>query len=96
MPRFYVPNPGFEREIGKEVSPQLAAAAEQARSAAEARAVRIMPRNTTSFEVQTDDEVALVNTDYGGHIAEFGSKNSPPYAPLRTGVRAAGFRLDES
>ena len=35
-------------------------------------------------------------TDPFGHIVEWGSVNSPPYAPLRRGIHAAGLRLEES
>jgi hypothetical protein len=37
---------------------------------------------------------AAVATDPFGHLVEWGSKNNPPYAPLRRGVLAAGLRLD--
>lgn len=43
----------------------------------------------------TDDGVFLVNLDHAGHLQEWGSKNNPPVAPLRRGVRAAGLRLAE-
>ena len=29
-----------------------------------------------------------------GHLVEFGSVNNPPYAPIRSGVQAAGLRLE--
>lgn len=37
----------------------------------------------------------LVNHDIAAHMIEWGSKNNPPYAPLRRAVRAAGHRLEE-
>lgn len=33
------------------------------------------------------------NRDPFAHLVEAGSKNNPPYAPLRRGVIAAGFRF---
>jgi len=38
-------------------------------------------------------KVFLVNTDYAGHLVEWGSKNNPAHAPMRRGVRAAGLRF---
>lgn len=58
-----------------------------------------MPRKGGTRETvvlqPTDDGARLVNTDHGGHLMEWGSKNNPPHAPLRRGVRAAGLRLEE-
>lgn len=39
--------------------------------------------------------IMLVNTDYAGDMAEFGSVNNPAHAPLRRGARMAGLRLRE-
>ncbi|MEA2689625.1 MAG: hypothetical protein QOD51_2232, partial [Candidatus Eremiobacteraeota bacterium] len=30
-----------------------------------------------------------------GHLSEYGSKNNPPYAPARRGVRASGLRFED-
>jgi hypothetical protein len=38
----------------------------------------------------------VVSTYPFAHIVEWGSVNSPAYAPFRRGIRAAGLRLDES
>lgn len=38
----------------------------------------------------------VISTDRFWHLIEFGSVNSPAYAPFRRGIRAAGLRLDES
>ena len=46
--------------------------------------------------VQEEGETLLANFDYAAAIVEFGSKNNPPHAPLRRGVRAAGLRLAEA
>lgn len=29
------------------------------------------------------------------HLVEYGSRNNPPYAPVRRGVRAAGLRFED-
>jgi len=34
----------------------------------------------------------VYNTDHGWHLVEFGSKNSPIWAPLRRAIRAAGLK----
>jgi hypothetical protein len=94
----FIPNSNFLEELRAqpEHDEALAAAAEAAKPEAETRATRIMPRNPDAFEVQVDDAgVRLVNTDYGGHLEEWGSINNPPQAPLRIGVRAVGLRLEE-
>jgi hypothetical protein len=55
-----------------------------------------MPRGGRAIVTESDlDGVRVVNTDYGAHLAEWGSVNNPPHAPLRRGVRAAGLRLRE-
>jgi len=93
------PKPGFEQQL----SGSLAVKAELARAAATARPVvegmthHAMPRpGHQRIEVQeAGGDIYLVNTNYGGHLEEFGGADvkSPVYAPLRRGVRAAGFRL---
>lgn len=103
MPRLprglYIPNPAFARLLAsqEEVKGALADKAEEVRPKAEQNAPRIMRRNPQAFEVQSDgDGVYLVNTDYGGHLAEWGSVNNAPQAPLRRAVRATpGLRLEE-
>jgi hypothetical protein len=101
MPGAYRPNPDFEEELTAEpeFGDGMRQQAEVARARAESLAPRIMPRagSPQAFQVQQDaDGTYLVNTDHGGHLAEFGSVNNPPIAPLRRGVKAAGFRLVES
>lgn len=72
--------------------------AAQVQRHAQATVHSVMPASRNpSIEVQEDAEgVAVVNTDHGAHIDEYGSINNPPYAPLRRAVRAAGLRLDEA
>lgn len=81
----------------------LVQSAEPARARADllARQARApwMRRKSARFTVVIESDqqgVRLVNTDYGGHLMEFGSANNPPHAPLRRGARAAGLRLDET
>lgn len=93
------PNPGFLAAFANE-EPYLraleTAAGEAAKEANDLRH-RIMPRKKRNAIVvhREDNEVFLTNTDHGGHIDEWGSRNSPAYGPLRNGVRRAGFPLIE-
>lgn len=95
----YIPNSSFERELAADlaVKAELAAAASRARPIVEGMTHHAMPRpGHQRIEVQeSGDEIYLVNTNYGGHLEEWGGADvkSPVYSPLRRGVRAAGFRL---
>lgn len=99
----FKPDPDFAREIAaqEETRVGLARAAEPARAAAESFARQAgapwMPRAGHQIvEIDVDDQgVALVNTDYAGHLQEYGSVNNPPHAPLRRGALAAGFEVVE-
>lgn len=88
-------NPVYEAQMAPRTRAELAHAAERSKEQARGLANRIMPRNRgDEIEVQVEgDGVYLVNTSYGSHIDEFGSRNNPPYAPLRRGVVAAGYQL---
>ncbi len=37
--------------------------------------------------------VRIGNRDFAFHLTEFGSKNNPPYAPMRRALQALGIRL---
>jgi hypothetical protein len=99
----FKPNPSFEREIAaeEETKAGLARAAEPARANAEnfarqAGAPWMARSGHQTVEIEVDDQgVALVNTDYAGHLQEYGSTNNPPHAPLRRGALAAGFEVVE-
>lgn len=39
---------------------------------------------------------SVVSTDPFAHLVEWGSRNNPPYAPMRRGVLALGLRFDPS
>jgi hypothetical protein len=55
-----------------------------------------MRRQSQTIVVQQNgDDTYVVNTDYAGHLSEWGSKKNPPHAPLRRAVRAAGLKLRE-
>lgn len=96
----FIPNPNFISDLVTE-RPYKEAMREAAQTAAdEANKVQhfIMPAKGGKAEIapaEIDGEMYLVNFNHGGHIDEWGSKNNPPYAPLRTGVRRAGFDLIE-
>lgn len=45
--------------------------------------------------LRTLTSVTVGTNDFAGHIVEWGSINSPAYAPIRRGVLAAGLRLEE-
>lgn len=93
----FIPNPGFISDLMNDTADIVAEGAQQAADEANKLRHRVMPRkrnNAVVVEKQAPD-VFIVNTDLGGHLDEWGSKNNPSYAPLRTGVRNAGFDLIE-
>lgn len=96
----YVPNWNSEEELVKDdrFVAGLKTCARDIRDRAFYIKHDVMPnRDHAKVEVvEVDKRVYVVNTDHGGHLDEYGSVNNPPYAPLRTAVKAAGFRLDES
>ena len=93
----FTPNPRFIEEMMDATADVVAEQAQVAADEANKLRHRIMPRkkrNAIVVEKQAPD-VFIVNTDLGGHLDEWGSKNNPAYAPLRNGVRQAGFELTE-
>lgn len=98
------PNPRLEQQL--RVQPKYRAAmravAEPARTAAEgfaqAAGAPWMKRKGAKGLIVvdlTEDGARITNTDHGGHLQEYGSRNNQPHAPLRRGVRAAGMKLTE-
>lgn len=88
-------NPNLERDI--KATPEYLAAMAQAAASVVPMVKAAAPNVTGAYSRSiraVEDRVET--TDAFGHIIEWGSVNSPPYAPLRNGVRAAGLRLDES
>lgn len=95
----FIPNPHFITDFVTErpYKEAMTGAVEQAAKEANRLAHDIMPSGKGA-EVSAewiDGDCYLVNHAHGGHIDEWGSVNSPPYAPLRTAVRRAGFELIE-
>ena len=88
-------NPNLERDI--KATKEYAAAMAQAAAAVVLTVEALAPNVTGAYQRSIRaTENRIETTDSFGHLIEFGSANNPPYAPLRTGVRAAGLRLDES
>ncbi len=96
----FVPDPSFDEKLQSDpmYRAALKAAAEPAAAAARNTAHAIMPsKRGRDITVVVDGKRVLVsNPDHGAHLDEWGSKNNPPYAPLRRGVRAAGLKFKES
>lgn len=99
----FFPNPRFLEELKSqpEVQEALRKAAGPAVRAANSRRHRIMPqtgrgrKNAIELVETAAGEILMVNTDRGGHLDEYGSKNNPAYSPLRGGARDAGFEVIE-
>lgn len=106
MPTGFLPNPNFAKEMesSDEVREGLAEFAENevaplAEANARAAGAPWMPRaGHDLIEVEDDGEAVWVAIagDYGGHLYEYGSANSPVQAPLRRAAMAAGLDVDES
>lgn len=97
--RSYLPNPNFLKELqqaDQEYIDGLTECAQDIRERAYYVKKRVMPNKDFSDVVVEviDGVVSVTNTDYGAHIDEYGSVNSPAYSPMRTAVSAAGFRLE--
>lgn len=103
MTRFRA-NPRLREQIERQAAYQagLAKLAESARDHAarfaDAAGAPWMRRGRQDTVVvdKSGDQVRLVNTDYAGHLQEWGGRNNPPHAPLRRGVRAAGLDLRDN
>ena len=99
--RLFLPNPGFARELfseDPEAPKGVAAEAERAARIIRTQAHEIMPREDADAQIiveETEAGAQILNTDHGAAIDEFGTAYTPAYAPMRRGVRAAGFRLVE-
>ncbi|MBA3583709.1 MAG: hypothetical protein H0W36_04130 [Gemmatimonadetes bacterium] len=96
------PNPGWQDRLREqpEYADGLAKVAELAReradqfaTGAQAPWMRRKGAAATVIVQRSGSTVRLVNTDYGGHLMEWGGRNNPPHAPLRRGIQAAGLRL---
>jgi GH18 family chitinase len=99
----FVPNRQFEDEMRQQSEHRqaLEEAAESVQQYASQYADQAgapwMRRQSEAIVVSTDgEEVAVVNTDYAGHLMEWGSRNNAAHAPLRRAVRAAGLHFEAS
>lgn len=103
MTRAFIPNPAFAEEMARsdEARAGLKEAGEGIAQTADQMARDVgapwMPRTGHDLiEVEDDGEdVWVVNTDYGGHLYEYGGAKSPVSAPLRRAAMAAGLELEE-
>lgn len=96
------PNPQFALQLAADAEHRAAlerAARDIAREAdrfARQAGAPWMPRGSDPVTaVDTDGPIRVVATDHGAHLREWGSSQNPPHAPLRRGVRAAGYDLNE-
>jgi hypothetical protein len=101
MARFKV-DKGFDKDLAKQEENRKAlhnaaqAVADHASAFTRQAGAPWMRRQSQTIVVQQDgDATYVVNTDYAGHLMEWGSRNNPPHAPLRRAVRAAGLSLRE-
>jgi hypothetical protein len=99
----FVPNRHFAADLSGESEYREAletaadAVSSHATTFAEQAHAPWMRRQSKTITVVSDgDEVAVVNTDYAGHLMEWGSKQNPAHAPLRRAVRAAGLHFEEA
>jgi hypothetical protein len=96
----FLPNPLLEKQLEAQIKAlgTLRPAAQKAAARAETFTHHAMPRSAAQRVVVgvVDGEVAVINTNFGGHLEEWGLARTPVYAPLRRGVRAAGLKLRES
>lgn len=92
------PNPNMISELQRnpQVRQGLREMAEELRDTVEPNAKAIMPRKGHRLVevVEQGDTVYVSMTAHGAHLDEFGSRNNPPYAPMRTGISALGLRLE--
>lgn len=95
----FFPNKRLAEDLKKEPDYQAAihgAAAQLAESVRQATPEGATGAAREGIEVaQLGEDTVVAQTDFAGHLIEWGSRNNPPYAPLRRGAQAAGFRLVE-
>lgn len=101
----FVYRPQAEKEIVK--LPGMVTVLETYAGAGAAQARAAAPRGLHAGQHYQDTIFGGVEADHRGpvgrvasfdpfaHIIEFGSKNNPPYAPLRRGVEATGLRVTD-
>lgn len=99
MPRAFIPNKNFSKELQRESREYQAGLAAAAKPAADL-AKTFAPVKTGSYRdgirVTIDrDQVRIDAMDWKSGFIEFGTVDTPIFSPLRRGVRAAGLRLEE-
>lgn len=100
MPSGFRIDPSFHARFAEsvELRRELHETAEKAAEAAQGVAHRIMPDKGRKAQIQavtSEDGEHIVNFDHGGHLDEWGSRNNPPYAPVRRGLNEVGLPLKE-
>lgn len=91
----FVPNPNFERKARE--SQEMKAAMKRALEPAVREAQRLAPVDTGEYRnsikvVEDSDGMRLVADDPKAVYIEFGTEDTPTFAPLRKGVEGAGLR----
>lgn len=94
MARF-VPNPRFEQQVSK--SREMKRALREATEPALREAQRLAPVDTGEYRdslqiVEDANGVRLMSDDDKASYIEFGTSDTPAFAPLRKGTEAAGLR----
>lgn len=95
MSRF-VPNPRFEAELKR--STEMRAVVRHGAEAAAKEAKRLAPVDTGEYRASIkvveagDDARVVAGAGHAGYV-EFGTRDTPVFAPLRRGTEAAGLRI---
>jgi hypothetical protein len=103
LPKRFRLNPRLDEELadGDDYKDRLRESAEAVQKSAAGFASRAqapwMKRQAETIIVnERGDQLAVINTDYAGHLMEWGSVNNHAHAPLRRGVRSAGLQFEEA
>ena len=91
----FVPNPALERRLRE--SAEMRAAMRRSAEAAVEEAQRLAPVDTGEYRnsikvVDTGSGVRIVADDDKASYIEFGTEDTPAFAPLRRGTEAAGLK----
>lgn len=96
----FKPNSRADEELRREpaIRAKLSEVAGELRDLVGARAKPIMPRRGREIAevVHEDGKVYVALTAHGAHFDEFGSRNNPPYAPMRRSIDSLGLRLEQA
>lgn len=87
----------WKQRADPEYQAALVSVAQPAKEMAKAFAPIRTDAYRQSIRVVTDErDIRLEATDWKAHWIEFGTVDTPVFAPLRRGVRAAGLKLREA